>query len=69
MNIDNPKPARIIYHERKYNFEHAKSFDLDGDAYKLFIFEITLDLITMIGDIVNSGDVISKLFINDPLVN
>lgn len=43
--------------------------DLDGDAYKLFIFEITPDLITTIGDIVNSGDVISKLFINDPLVN
>jgi hypothetical protein len=24
MNIDNPKPAPIIYDKRKYTFEHGK---------------------------------------------
>jgi hypothetical protein len=47
MNIDNPKPPPIIYHGRKYTFEHTKALDLKGGAYRLFILEITPDLITM----------------------
>jgi hypothetical protein len=57
----------VSYKRKTYQFTDGLPVDL-GDAIRLFLFNITPDILKLIKDIVNSSDVVKQVQIIDPFV-